>query len=334
MEKSAIKEEEIISKGHIKEESDIYKGCQQHEKLQLPLPLIFMRERPPTTYSVTFESFGKMMELVNNGYYESLPFTVDGFNWTFKIYPNGNSDTTRGLVYCYVRIDNSSLTDPPLDVYAEIKFFAYNYGLSQYYTYQEVEPVKFDSVEQEWGKWIVLTTASFTKASTDFYKYITDGDKCVFGIDVFVAQRNKSEVFSYDENISSPVFTWNLTNFSTLTLDSYTSDPFSSGDRNWVLKVYPNGDGVGTDNSLSLYLLSESNEKNYVRATLRVLNQIGSDNVEKPVEGWPNAAENGWGYAEFIPLADLQDSTKGFVVDDVLEVEVEIMAISKQTPIN
>ncbi|CAL9247472.1 unnamed protein product [Arabidopsis halleri] len=282
------------------------KGCQQHEKLQLPLPLIFIRERPPTTYSVTFESFGKMMELVNNGYYESLPFTVDGFNWTFKIYPNGNSDTTRGLVYCYVRIDNSSLTDPPLDVYAEIKFFAYNYGLSQYYTYQEVEPVNFDSVEQEWGKWI----------------------------DVFVAQRNKSEVFSYDENISNPVFTWNLTNFSTLTLESYTSDPFSSGDRNWVLKVYPNGDGDGADNSLSLYLLSESNEKNYVRATLRVLNQIGSDNVEKQVEGWPNAAENGWGYQEFIPLADLQDSTKGFVVDDVLEVEVEIMAISKQTPIN
>jgi len=97
----------------------------------------------------------------------------------------------------------------------------------------EVEPVKFDSVEQEWGKWIGLSTASFTKASTDFYKYITDGDKCVFGIDVFVAQRNKSEVFSYDENISNPVFTWNLTNFSTLTAESYNSDSFSSGDRNW-----------------------------------------------------------------------------------------------------
>ncbi|CAD5324996.1 unnamed protein product [Arabidopsis thaliana] len=43
-----------------------------------------MRERPPTTYSVTFESFGKMMELVDNGYYESLPFTVDGFNCDFS----------------------------------------------------------------------------------------------------------------------------------------------------------------------------------------------------------------------------------------------------------
>jgi len=55
---------------------------------------------------------------------------------TFKIYPNGNSDNTRRLVYCYVRIDNSNITDPPLDVYAEIKFFAYNYSLSKYYTYQ------------------------------------------------------------------------------------------------------------------------------------------------------------------------------------------------------
>lgn len=56
-------------------------GWQQHKELKLPLPLIFYREHPPTSYSVTFESFAKMMELVNDGYYESLPFNVDGFNW-------------------------------------------------------------------------------------------------------------------------------------------------------------------------------------------------------------------------------------------------------------
>lgn len=51
-----------------------------------------------------------------------------------------------------------------------------------------------------------------------------------------------------------------------------------------VLKVYPNRDGVGTGSFLSLYLLSESNEKDYVRAKLRVLNQIGSNHVEKQGE--------------------------------------------------
>lgn len=94
----------------------------------------------------------------------------------------------------------------------------------------EIEPIKFDIVKPEWGVWNFLLT-EFFKASN--YGYIFDGEKCVFGIDVFVAQRNKWEVFSYDENISNPIFTWNITNFSTLILDSYTSDTFSSGDRNW-----------------------------------------------------------------------------------------------------
>jgi len=47
------------------------------------------------------------------------------------------------------------------------------------------------------------------------------------------------------------------------------------------LKVYPNGDGFVKGNSSSVYLLSESNEKAYVRAKLRVLDQIRSNHVEK-----------------------------------------------------
>lgn len=66
------------------------------------------------------------------------------------------------------------------------------------------------------------------------YGYIFDGEKCAFAIDVFVAERYKNwEVVSYDESIKNPIFTWDLTNFSTLNLDSYTSDSFSFGGRNW-----------------------------------------------------------------------------------------------------
>ena len=48
-----------------------------------------------------------------------------------------------------------------------------------------------------------------------------------------------------------------------------------------VLKVYPNGVGSATGNSLSLYLLSASNQKGYVKAKFRVINQTPSNNVEK-----------------------------------------------------
>jgi hypothetical protein len=216
-------------------------------------------------------------------------------------------------------------------VYAEIKFFSkYYYLNSPFYSYyEEYEPAMFHSFKREWGVPDFLLTSFFTVPAS---AYLFDGGKCEFGVNVFVAPPfNNWEKFSYDENISTN-FTWNLSDFSTLiSPDFNTSDPFSSGGRNWLLKVYPNGYGVGTDNSLSLYLLSESNEKGYVRAKLRVLNQIPSNNVEKQVEGWPNAAENGWGFEEFMPLSDLKDGTKGYVVDDVLQVEVEIMALSKTT---
>lgn len=45
--------------------------------------------------------------------------------------------------------------------------------------------------------------------------------------------------------------------------------------------MYPNGVGHATGNSLSLFLLSASNEKGYVKAKLRVIDQIRSNHLEK-----------------------------------------------------
>lgn len=50
------------------------------------------------------------------------------------------------------------------------------------------------------------------------------------------------------------------------------------------------------------------------------------------VDNWYNGPGYGngfaWGYNEFISLSDLKDSSKGFVVNDMLMVQVEIEAIS------
>lgn len=46
------------------------------------------------------------------------------------------------------------------------------------------------------------------------------------------------------------------------------------------------------------------------------------------MEGWPNA-EDGWGFEKFVSLADLKNSSKGFVVDDTLIVEAELLSFSK-----
>ncbi|XP_010507226.1 PREDICTED: uncharacterized protein LOC104783821 [Camelina sativa] len=257
----------------------IDKGLQKHEKLKIPLHA-YWRVRRPATYSITFDTYAKMEELVKDGYYESLPFISGGYTWTYKIYPNGNKGdgAVPGWVSVYTKIDTSIFVTNPQDVYADIKFFVFDGFNKIYYTHQESEPVRFDNENSEWGVANFLIKTCFVEGSSVF---IYDGGKCKFGIDIFVDQSYQREVFSYDENVTNPIFTWNLSNFSTLYNYSYTSNTFSSGDRNWVLKVYRNGYGVGKDNYLSLFLLSENNEINYVKATLRVLNQITSRNVVK-----------------------------------------------------
>ncbi|CAA7022548.1 unnamed protein product [Microthlaspi erraticum] len=289
------------------------------------------RTRPPSSYCVKFESFETMAKLVtNNGdKYESRPFSVGGYNWTLIIYPNQNKPVgSGGFVSMYVRIDNSTLIANPRDVYAEITFLTYRSTTDKWHFLQETDAQRFHLFRQEWGQLLFLEIAYYKNPSTA--GYIFNGGQSVFGVDILVSDPFKEwEVFSYDENIRDPITDWKLTRFSTRNLDSYTSEPFSSGGRNWVLKVYPNGVGAATGNSLSLYLLSASNEKGYVKAKLRVIDQKGSSHVEKQVDGWPNATENGWGYEKFIPLVDIKDTSKGFLVFDTLKVEVEILSFSK-----
>lgn len=56
---------------------------------------------------------------------------------TFLIYPRGGDKdyTSASFVSLYARIDDSGITDSQA-VYAEIKFFVYNYIHNKYYYYQ------------------------------------------------------------------------------------------------------------------------------------------------------------------------------------------------------
>ncbi|KAG7588339.1 TRAF-like [Arabidopsis suecica] len=288
------------------------------------------RTRPPNSYCVKFQSFITMAKQVkeNGGKYESRPFSVGGYNWTFIIYPNSNIPSgSGGYVSLYLRIDNSTLITNPKDVYADITFLTYKSSTDKYQSYQETEAQRFHLFRQQWGQLTFLPIVYFENPG---YGYSFDGGSVVFGIDINIVKPFENwEVFSNEQNIRDPIFEWRLTKFSTLFHDSYTSDSFSSGGRNWALKLYPNGVGNATGNSLSLYLLSASNEKGYVEAKLRVIDQIQSNHFEKKVAAWPNATENGWGFDRFLPFADIKNTSKGYLVNDTLKLEVQIFSFSK-----
>ncbi|CAH8390392.1 unnamed protein product [Eruca vesicaria subsp. sativa] len=293
------------------------------------------RTRPPLSYTVKFESFSNMSNLVknNSGKYESRPFSAGGYNWTFLIFPNADKPEGKNTyVSLYVRIDNSSLITYQNEVYAWIKFLTYRSDKDTYEELHATEAQRFHLFKQQYGMLEFRPIGYYTNPA---YGYLFNGEQCVFGVDIVVAKPSATwEDVTYEENIRDPILDWTITDFSTHNHGSYSSDTFSSGGSNWILKVYPNGVGSATGKSLSLYLLSASNENGYVKAKLRIIDQTGSNNVDKQVDGWPNAQEKGWGIDNLIPLADLKDPNKGYLVNDIIKFQVEILAFSRTKSIS
>uniref|UniRef100_A0A1J3IN50 Ubiquitin carboxyl-terminal hydrolase 12 n=1 Tax=Noccaea caerulescens TaxID=107243 RepID=A0A1J3IN50_NOCCA len=295
-----------------------------------------LRDRPPSSYSLKMESFNTLLNSLNTESYKSRPFSTAGYNWTLVVYPNGNKkDSGSGYLSLYVAINNSTLA-PHQEVYVDLRFYVFNKIQKKYFTIQDTDGWRFNIFKTMWGFSQVIPVNTF-KDSKNGYLY--DGDHCEFGVDVTSPSVfQKSELFSVTEKIYNPKFTWTIQGFSKLLKDTDYSDVFFIGERNWQIQVYPSGRATGEGKALSMFLNLDSKEKFrsyekiYVRAKLRVLNQRQFRNVEKPVENWYNGPGYGpgygWGYDEFISLSDLKDSSKGFVVNDMLMVQVEMEAIS------
>ncbi|EFH55412.1 hypothetical protein ARALYDRAFT_901780 [Arabidopsis lyrata subsp. lyrata] len=283
-----------------------------------------LRDRPPSSYSMKMESFNTLLKSANAQGYESRPFSVGGYN------------CRSGYLSLYVAIDKSTPIAAQKEIYADLRFYIFNKNERKYLTIQDTDIWKFNVFKTMWGFSQVLTIDTF-KNPTNGYLY--DGDHCEFGVDVTIPPLyEKSEFFSVTENFHNPRFTWTIQRFSMLLKDIYLSDMFYIRVRNWNIQVNPNGRATGEGKALSMYLNLNVNEKFkpyekiYVRAKLRVLNQRNLNNLERPLDNWFIGPEYGnehaWGYHEFISFSDLRDSSKGFVVNDVLKVQVEMEAIS------
>ncbi|CAF2077418.1 unnamed protein product [Brassica napus] len=295
-----------------------------------------LRDRPPSSYSLKMESFNTLLKSTNADKYVSRPFSAAGYKWTLIVYPNGNkNDNGAGFLSLYVAIDNSTLS-PHQEVFVDLRFYVFNRVEKKYLTIQDTDGWRFSYFKTMWGFSQVLPVNTF-KDSNNGYLY--DGDHCEFGVDVTTPTVFKeSELFTVTDKFYNPKYTWSIQKFSTLLEDSYYSDVFSIGGRRWNIKVYPGGSATGKGKAVSIFLILNANEKFrpyekiYVGAKLRVLNQRNFKNIEKQIDNWYNGPGygdgSGWGYNEFIPFSDLKDSSKGFLVNDVLMVQVEIEAIS------
>ncbi|XP_010556565.2 PREDICTED: probable inactive serine/threonine-protein kinase fnkC isoform X2 [Tarenaya hassleriana] len=291
------------------------------------------RRRPPAAFILTIENYVKLSEKVDK--FESHPFSACGYTWTLIMYPKGNKeDGGGGHTSLYVKIDEACLRDAAGgEVYAEVKFYQYRYTWGQYVILKNNNEVaRFRREKPEYGFGRVSEYPGYIQAGEGF---VGEEGSILVGVDIFVAPIYKqSQVLSLKDTIDDSFFSWTLRSFSALSQHVYQSVHFSAGGRCWALKLYPNGNGAGEGNSLSLYVVcrdAEPNEKIYLRAKLQVADRRRSKHAEKLVDDWSNTREVGWGYQQFVPLAEIRDPSKGFLLNDALKIHVEFIQLTKST---
>ncbi|KAM1524126.1 hypothetical protein ACFX10_008757 [Malus domestica] len=123
-------------------------------------------------------------------------------------------------------------------------------------------------------------------------------------------------------------FTWTIENFTRLNTKKHYSDMFVVGGYKWRILIFPKGNNV---DYLSMYLdVADSGTlpygwSRYAHFSLAVVNQIHTKySIRKDTQQQFNARESDWGFTSFVPLGDLYDPSRGYLVNDTVVVEAEV----------
>ncbi|GKV22505.1 hypothetical protein SLEP1_g32370 [Rubroshorea leprosula] len=124
-------------------------------------------------------------------------------------------------------------------------------------------------------------------------------------------------------------FTWKIKNFSKLDSRMLYSNVFSLEDYKWRILVYPKGNNKV--DHLSIYLdvadsaTLPSGWSRNAEFSLTVVNQIDNNSsVRQATEHKFCADEADWGFTSFIPLKELHDLGRGYLVEDTCIIKANV----------
>ncbi|CAF2357761.1 unnamed protein product [Brassica napus] len=123
-------------------------------------------------------------------------------------------------------------------------------------------------------------------------------------------------------------FTWTVPNFSRQNTRKHYSEVFVVGGYKWRILIFPKGNNV---DHLSMYLdVADAATlpygwSRYAQFSLAVVNQIHTRyTIRKETQHQFNARESDWGFTSFMPLSELYDPSRGYLVNDTVFVEAEV----------
>uniref|UniRef100_I1Q8A2 ubiquitinyl hydrolase 1 n=3 Tax=Oryza TaxID=4527 RepID=I1Q8A2_ORYGL len=123
-------------------------------------------------------------------------------------------------------------------------------------------------------------------------------------------------------------FTWTIENLSRVSTKKLYSEIFVVGGYKWRILIFPRGNNV---EYLSMYLdVADSavlpyGWTRYAQFSLSVVNQMHNKfTIRKETQHQFSARESDWGFTSFMPLGDLYNPSRGYLVNDTCIVEAEV----------
>ncbi|KAJ0247385.1 MATH/TRAF domain-containing protein [Hirschfeldia incana] len=285
------------------------------------------REERPSSKIVTITSFSTVH--TRPVPYESSVFEAAGYKWRLVLYVIGKKDDGGDdHVSLYVRIEDTSSFPEGWEVDVDLKLFVHNPKLHKYLSVTDGIVKRFNDGNKEWGYGQLIPLSTFRDTNEG---YIVD-DTCSFGAEIFVIkQAEVQEKVTFINNPANSVFTWRVEHFSTLQNKYYYSDEFLVGDRYWRLGFIPRTSGA----TLPIYLYAQGFKADavvtntYGGGNLRLKNQLGGNDRQRYSAAWyPIRSGYGMGVSSIISLKDLNDASKGYLVNDSIIFEVEMVKVS------
>ncbi|XP_059651082.1 MATH domain and coiled-coil domain-containing protein At2g01790-like [Cornus florida] len=291
-----------------------------------------LRDVQPGDYLFKIESFSILLES-DVEKYESNDFEAGGYKWRLSLYPNGNKKkNVKDHISLYLVIADTAKLPRGWEVNVNFKLFVFDHLHDKYLTIQDAGQVRrFHAMNTDWGFDQFLSLDIFKNPSNG---YLVD-DCCVFGAEVFVINyAGKGECLSMKKELYNNIYTWRVVKFSSLSKECLYSDEFKLNEWTWYLELFAKGDEQSDGQSLSLYLAVAEceklppNWKLYIKYKLRVKDQVNSRHYEREAHCCFHASDYSWGFKNFMFLSNLNDLSKGFLLNDSIMVEAEILALS------
>uniref|UniRef100_A0A1J3CS49 Ubiquitin carboxyl-terminal hydrolase 12 n=1 Tax=Noccaea caerulescens TaxID=107243 RepID=A0A1J3CS49_NOCCA len=290
-----------------------------------------LREERPSSKIVTIASYSTIKG--RGEPYESSVFEAAGYKWRLVLYMIGNrNDGGDGYISLYVRIEETESLPKSWEVHVDLKLFVHNLNQHKYLTVTDGTVKRFNDAKKEWGFGQLIPLSTFENTNEG---YVVQ-DICSFGAEIFVVKpAEQQEKVTFISNPPDNVFAWKILRFSTLEDKFYYSDDFLVGDRYWRLGFNPKGDGDGRPYALPIFLFAQGFKQNAVATNtwgavnIRLKNQRSTNHRQIYSAAWyPIRSGYGVGVNNIILLADLNDASKGYLVNDAIIFEAELVKVS------